>query len=192
MNAGDSRGIRAFWRIDAVGLAILVGVTLIAYAVQVQPLVRSRRSMTAQQADLAAQQRKATELRGTVQSLKNQLTADQQVLAQESLELQPASQLNQQIGRLTDLAIEDGIQIDAVEPGKTTSGARYATIGVRVSGFGSYRNCAKYIRHISERFRDSSVSKIQLSTQASATPNSASFSLDLTWYTAPEALSTTR
>jgi Tfp pilus assembly protein PilO len=192
MNMGSSGGIREFWRIDALGLAILVGTTVVAYAIQVQPLIRARQSIAVQQADLAVQQQKATELKGTAQTLKNQLTADQQTLTRENVQLLPASQLNQQIGRLTNLAVEDGIQIDTVEPGKTTTLARYGTVGVHVAGFGNYRNCATYIRHISERFRDSSVSKIQLSTQASAATASATFSLDLTWYTAPEALSTTR
>lgn len=192
MSKGNSHRSKEFWRIDAVGLAIVAGLSLLAYVGQIRPLLRARQDVTAHRADLEAQRRKLSEERAALQSLKSQLAADQAELARHNLELRPASQLNQQIGRLTDLAIEDGIQIDTVEPGKASSTLRYGTISVHVAGFGSYRNCAQYIRHVSERFRDSTVSKIQLTTQASAQPNSAGFSLDLTWYTAPEAVSTTR
>ena len=192
MMPGFLSNIRNFWRTDGTALLALVFLTAAVYALQILPLIRAKQSIAARVADLQTQQRKASELRTSLQSLKDQLTAAQQLLARSDVQLQPASRLNQQIARLTDLAAENGIQIDSIEPGRSTSTGRYGTVDIRMTGWGTYGNCTTFLKHISGTLRDSSVSKVRLSAQPTAAANSATFSLDLIWYTAPEGLSITR
>src|SRR5437868_5910865 len=125
------------WRTDACGIAIIAGLTAVAYFSQIAPAIDRHEQAKAQAAQLVADQSKARELERSLIALKDHLEKSQQAAAGSQLTLEPATQLNTRLARLTDLAAHNGLQVDVIESGATRMQPRYSTIDIRIAGRGT-------------------------------------------------------
>lgn len=182
-----------YWRIDVIGLAIVLGLSIGAYALQIQPLLQSHATHATLTADLTAKQQKAAELKETLRSVGTRRAEAQRTYAENNISLEPASQLNQRILRLTELATESGLVLDTIEPGKSAHAERYEAFPIHLSGRGDYRNCTKFLKILQDKLHDSGVTRIELSASPGINvPATGGFAFDLIWYTAPTHLADTK
>jgi len=191
---GWTERILRHWRIDASGLALVAALTAVAYLLEIRPVLSARQAAGAGVAELAEKRRRAAELEGALRSQEEPLSEAQRLLAALDVRLEDAGRLNERVAKLTEMAGQSGLQVDGIEPGKVVgiSGARYRTVSIRLTGRGVYRNCARFLRDISEKVRDSSVTQISLSGQNGVAEANATFAFDLLWYTAPEEVGQAR
>ena len=81
------------------------------------------------------------------------------------------------------LAANQGLQVEAIEPGEASGSVRYSTVPIRINGRGKYPQFAKFLRALREELPDTSVTDINLSGGGSTT--AATSTLNLLWYAAP-------
>jgi Tfp pilus assembly protein PilO len=174
-------------QLDAIGVGLLVAMSIAAFVLQVRPLFRAQQALAGQTAALTAEQQKLNKLKRSVQMMRTRLEAVQRSIDQTEFKLEPASQINGRLARLTEIASHYSLQVDEMEPGtpgKVTSGGQFETIPIRLSGRGGYRNCTQFLDALHQQLRDTSVTAMSLAAGDSADPNGA-FTFNLLWHTAP-------
>ena len=95
----------------------------------------------------------------------------------------PCSRRSDRLSALSSLASDQGLQVEAIEPGEASGSVRYSTIPIRINGRGKYPQLVKFLRALREELPDTSVTDVNLSGGGSTT--SATFTLNLLWYAAP-------
>jgi hypothetical protein len=189
------------WRTDLAGLAIVAALTAGAYLLQIAPALSRNAQAKAQSAELLSRQSKARELERTVQTLTDDLGAAQRAAAESDLKLHPASELNRTLARLTELASENGLQVDMIESTSTTTAAsgstavasghvpasvRYATVPIRLSGRGGYRSCAAFLNRLRGGMPDMGIHSIELTATGVNADATATFVFHMHWYAQPQ------
>lgn len=176
--------------LDGIGIAALIAIVAAAYAVGVHPALDRRAIAERDAATLATEtanaESAAREL-AAAQKLRDTVLANRS----EQLALEPASQVNARIGRLTALANEEAISIQQLTPGEPTfeSGKPFTAVPIRVQGGGSFMDCIEFLRRLREEHRDIAVPAIGLSIGEPASENAPAhldMTLDLVWHAAPD------
>jgi hypothetical protein len=101
------------------------------------------------------------------------------------VQLEPRSQVNHRLARLTKLASDAGIGVERLAPGSTSDGPRHGTMSFRLSGKAPYAACETFVARLHDSFNDMAVTMLRLS----AAPDSAepvTVELELLWFTAPD------
>lgn len=171
------------WRMDAAALILMAVVGGSAWALHMGPLFQQKGDYQARQADLARVQQQSRQAEQSLATTVSQLAATEEQLAQRGMVLQPLEQINARLARLTSLAGSSRLQVDGLEPGKAVASARFQTVAIRLSGRGSSRDCASFLRGVHEQLPDTQVVSFRLS--AGGEEHSAGFECDLLWYAAP-------
>ena len=172
-------------RVDLIGVALTVVLTAGAYFIQVEPLIGQRETQRATVAELGTEQHKLPDLKRTMQSVRMRLDTVKQAIAETDLKLQPASELNERLARLTQVATDNKLQIDEVEPGKVMPGQQFETITIRLSGRGGYQDSTSFLRDLHRAMPDTSVTSMDLAAGGGVGKSDAGFSFILHWHTAP-------
>jgi Tfp pilus assembly protein PilO len=173
------------WKIDAAGVALVLGLALGPYVGYIGPL-RDGHAQAAEQAkQLVAERTRTRDLENSIYGLKEQLDATQRAAASSELKLEPAGELNARLARLTDLASENSLRVDSVESGATTGHDRYATVSIRITGQGNYRDCTTFLRQLRAAMPDVAVTSVQMGSAAVTVDTPATFAFDLLWHTQP-------
>jgi Tfp pilus assembly protein PilO len=172
------------WHLAGIAGAICLGMTLAAYAVGVQPLLKRRQQEAAQQQALRDHGASASQLSDELTALLKELTETKQALTRTSLRLQPASLINQRLESLARLATDCGVSIDEMRPGVAADAAHYQTVPVRIVGSGKYPAVVSFTRNLRKSFGDIGVQSFIIASD-NANPNVplAKFQADLVWYT---------
>ena len=194
-------------RVDALGIIATIALTAGAAALAIGPrLLFPAPSHTQQQADLNARlnrsldsDRQADLAQRTLADLKSQeITA---------VTLKPASTMNQRLGDIATLAEPLGISITKLIPGPALaappapaaapSAGAPATppplttiVSIKLAGTGTYPAISGFLHALHDEFRDTALSSLKLSTNLEPHQSenlSATFSIDLAWYAAPDA-----
>ncbi len=190
-------------RIDALGALTTIAFSAGALVIAVGPRIFSPApSHAQQQAELDARIKKSLDIdrqaelaQHTLVKLKSESVA--------AVKLKPASTMNQRLGDIAALAEPLGISITKLVPGATaaplpaatTTPATLAppplttTLSIKLAGTGSYPAISRFLHTVHDNFRDTAVSTLKLSTPLEARQSEnplATFSIDLTWYAAPE------
>jgi Tfp pilus assembly protein PilO len=171
---------------DAAGLAVVLGLTAIAYFGQISPTLSRHEQAQAQVTQLASEQANSKELERSLLTMKDRLDVVQRADNGASLRLEPLSALNQRLAKLTDLAAASGLQVDAIESGATSNLERYSTVAIRISGRGTYRNCAAMLRQLRSATPDVGVVSFQMASAAVSADTTATFLFELLWHTQPQ------
>lgn len=174
------------WRLDAAGIAIIAGLSAIAYFGLISPAVASHEQAQAQADDLLQQRNKARDLDRSARATADQLAATLKAIEQSHFNLEPASALNDRLSRLTEIAGQNRLQVDTIESGATSPFPRYSTTVIRMSGRGSYRNCAAMLKQVRESTIDIGVVALQINSGGVNTDTTASFVFELLWYNQPQ------
>lgn len=173
-------------KIDAAGLSVCLGVTALAYFLAIAPSADRREEQIRQQAEIAELRAKLDQTSKFQRQLSSQLLTRQNELQRTAIQLEPASTVNQRLSSLTQLASGVGITLDAVEPGTQNDSSDFARVPIRLSGKGSYAASARFLSQLKERFPDTAVGSMRLTSDPTDTNVAPSVWFDLVWYAAPE------
>jgi Tfp pilus assembly protein PilO len=176
--------------IDGIGIAALIALVAATYAVGVRPALGRRAAADRDAITLAAEVASADAAAAEVAAAQKRLEQlrESQV---EQLTLEPASQVNTRIGRLTALASEEALSIQQLTPGtpKSEAGKPFTAVPIRVQGGGSFMQCVGFLRRLRKEHRDIAVPAIGMAITEPAsenTPARLEMTLDLVWHAAPE------
>ena len=172
------------WKVDAIGLGALLGLTAFAYLFGVAPLLERHANLAQQQQEMAAARLKSMETAHTLASVRDQSARVERQFTDSPLRLQPPAQLNQRLALLNELAAESGALLDDLQPGKAVDGPQFGSLSIHVVGTGTYTTFAAFLRRLRERCPDSGITAFDISCSPSAEQEAAAkFSFELAWYT---------
>jgi Tfp pilus assembly protein PilO len=174
------------WKVDAIGLAALLGLTAAAYLFGAAPLLERHASLAQQQQELVAERLKSLDTAHTLASAQDQSAHIEQQFVQSPLRLEPGTLLNQRLALVNELAAETGSLLDDLQPGKIVDGPQFGALSIHVVGTGTYTTFAAFLRRLRERCPDSGITAFDVSCTPLAEQEApAKFSFDLAWYTQP-------
>jgi len=174
------------WQINAGGTAIVSGLAAIAYFAQVSPVHNRYEQAQAQTELLTTEQSKAVQLERSVNEMQEHLDSAKEAAEKSQLKLEPASELNTRLAKLTQLAGENHLQLDVTESGATTNSDRYSSVAIRLSGRGSYRNCVQMLKQLRLTMPDVGVVSVELASASVKDDSNATFGFELLWYRQPQ------
>ena len=174
------------WRIYLGGAVVCAGLSAGAYAVGVRPAARRHAADVARQAELRAARQKASNLAGQLNTARAELARVNDAIASGSLRLQPVTEINQRLSRLTQLAESIRpvkLTIDEMRPGTVSEGPDYKTVPILIAGNGTYPACATFLHELRKSFPDMAVISFD-TTSNGASPDSpaATFQFELAWH----------
>ncbi len=175
----------SFLRIDIAGIALCLILTGAAYFLGASPLMAGRDQRAAREVALAEAREQANGLLGTTRGLRTQLSTAQIALSKIEIPLQAATSINQRIAELTALAGESKLEMQSIQPGTIATSPRFAQIPIQVSGSGTYRTCADFLRRLRMKFPDTSVRAFELAVTPGDPTATTSFSFQLIWSVQP-------
>jgi Tfp pilus assembly protein PilO len=174
------------WQTHAAGTALALGLAAGAYLLQIGPALSRHEQTEARAVELSADQSKLRELERTLRGLKEHASVVEREASKAELKLLPATQLNTQLARLTELAAGNSLRVDSIESGQTSLFPRYSSIAVRISGQGNYRSCAGMLKQIHSTMPDMAVVAIEMGSLSVTSDTTVTFAFDLLWYTQPQ------
>ena len=176
------------WKIYLCGAVVCAALSAGAYGIGVRPATLRHAEQVAKQGELRAARQKANKLGGQLNTARAELARVNEAIANLSLRLEPVTQINQRLARLTDLA--DSIKpvkltIDEMRPGVISEGRDYKTVPIYIAGNGTYPACAAFLHGLRKSFPDMAVLSFE-TTNNSASPDTpaATFHIDLAWHAA--------
>ena len=176
------------WSVYLGGAVVCAALSAGAYGVGVRPASRRHAEQIASQTELHNARQKANNLAGQLNTTRAELARVNEAIANLPLRLEPVTQINQRLARITDLA--DSIKpvkltIDEMRPGVISDGRDYKTVPIYIAGNGTYPACAAFLHGLRKSFPDMAVLSFD-TTNNSATPDSpaATFQFELAWHAA--------
>jgi Tfp pilus assembly protein PilO len=176
------------WQVDAAGVALVLVMSAAAYFGWIGPLLARRDAAAAQSAELAGLQTQARDADRVLHAMRDRLAATRGALESKSLQLEPPTQLNARLARLSELAAARGVQIDSMESGLPVMQPRYGSVTIRIGGRGSYRACGELVRAVRSEMPDVAVTSLELDAGAGKSGADATLVTELRWYTAAKAV----
>ncbi len=174
------------WQIDLAAAGVCVLLAVIAYVVGVHPVIKRHQGFDLRAAELKVQQKKARQLSGKVAHIASAITQIKQELANNTVELKSASQINSHLARLAALTGQCGLKIDQLRPGKSLNGSRYQTVPIYLVGSGSFSTCVKLLRELQRGFPDTSVASFEVKGDPTKPNEPTKLRVDLLWYALPD------
>jgi hypothetical protein len=182
---GVTRSPSPPWNVDTLGGLVFLGLTIAAYLLGAAPLLDRHDAVRRQLAELAAGRIKSREASAALAVVQRELAAARRQITAIPLRLQPASQLNQRLALVTDLAMRSGATLDDLQPGRPIDGARYGVLPIRVAGTGSYPTFAALLSRLRTECPDSGINGFDVYGTPAQGAAPAKFSFELVWYTQP-------
>jgi len=177
-----------WWRIDGVGLGTCAALTLVLYLGAFWPLMRNHAECVAQQSLLAREREQTAQLDAEAAALRTRLETARQTLARSPLRLQPASNVNRQLTRLSALAEEAGLEVVDIRPDNDQPGAHYDIVPIVLAGRGTYPACTAFLSRLRKTLPDTGASALELRANWVEQGAPPRFRFDLQWYAAPTLL----
>lgn len=173
-------------RIDAVGVAVLLAMTLLAVMLGFKPLVEQRLDRAEQKQQLAAERERVQTLTAATSRMRTQQLRVERAIDESELRLQPVRQLNRRVAALAELAGECELDLDVIQPGAPRSGRRYETVPIHLAGRADYAQCVRFLHEMASAFRDVALTAVELQARPNAAGDRlADFRFTLTWHAAP-------
>ena len=176
---------KSLWHIDLAGFAVCVGVSCLAYALTLGPLLRQKSGLAVQREESVVQTRNSTVLKATLRTLKHRAIKIREELESTDRTLEAADRINHHLARLTEVLNSSGLQIDTVTAGRIRQGPNCSFIPIAVVGSGSYLQCLSALHQLRRRMGDVSVVGFDLEGVPNQSEGLANFMLDMFWYTTP-------
>ena len=170
------------WYIDLAAIGICAFLALIAYVVGVYPVIRRYRGFDLQAAELKVQQKRARKLSGKVAHVASEITQINRELADNTLKLKSAGQVNSHLARIAALAGKCGLKIDQLRPDKSLNGSRYQTVPIYLVGSGDFPACVRLLQELHRGFPDTSVASFEVTGDPTKPTEPTKLRVDLLWY----------
>jgi len=178
--------------IDVAGAGVCLAATVAFYFIGLSPLLAARQNAENYEAKLAAERAAAADLSRELANDHGLLREVQRELADSPLQLAPASDVNARIARVADLARACGLKLDVVLPGLPVKAKRFETVPIHLSGTGNYRTCVAMLHRLRQKFPDTTVTSLNLTSDPGDPKAVARFSIDLLWHASPEIFADTQ
>lgn len=182
----DSHQSAAGFRVDAVCLAALVGVSALLWLCVLKPHAARRAELRDAGAALADHRQLARRGAAHVRQLQRQLEQVNREIQHNNQTLQPLAQLNHRLDALTELTGDCGLQLNAVKTGRAAEHPHYRTVTVSIEGVGNYPRCAGFVHRLHEQTADFAVRALALRSAADG-GETATFQMELLLYLAAPA-----
>ncbi len=183
MKLDDAKRARLI--IDISGTALCLVATGLFYVIGLGPLLGEQKQAATSRAKINAQRAIARGLTQKLAKDKARYRVAQRELAESPLQLAPVTDVNKRILQVTALARECGLKLDVVLPGAPSTGRRYETVPIHLSGTGNYRTCVDLLHRLRQKFPDTTVTSLDLGADPAEPKAGARFSIDLLWHAAP-------
>lgn len=180
------------WKVDAMGLAAVLGITGAGYLAGVGPMVRDR---VAQVEDAASMQIAQGELEGVdrdlarAQALLNGLKVK---VERRGIRLQPVAAQHERNRELAQMAHDVGVEITQITPGEPKAHGAVpglVIVPMKLSGAGGYPQATAFVARLHASFPDMAVESLHLDRAGAAGSGQPSFSVQLRWHAEPDATS---
>lgn len=172
------------WMTDAAGVAMVLALSLGVYWFDMRPTRLARAEQVTLQSELAAQRRKADELAGGLRAIQDRLRETRAKVEAGTLQLEPLRKLNERLARLTELASNCRLGIDAVEPGKPMPGPRCDVVEIRMACQGTFQGCATFLDRLHKQMPDTAVAAMDVSGKPGAKEAPVGMSFTIYWFAA--------
>jgi Tfp pilus assembly protein PilO len=171
--------------VHAVGAAVIGAISIVAFLVVVQPVLRMRTQRVEMVRELDEQQRMADDLDQKRQRLEDAMGHIRRQLATSRIQLQSSKYLNARIAHIIDQADKGELDVHETRPGTVRDHPRYQTVPILLAGRGSYSDCAAFLHRLRESLPDTGVVEFELTGRPAAPLAPASFRFNLVWYAGP-------
>lgn len=178
MNLGRS----GVWTIDTTAIACFAGATAIAYFAGVRPMAQAKEATreqfaAARQMDQNREQRDRDLRAANAEQLK--LAAERDEIG---LVLEPETNINKRLARLTELAEQAGLKVTQLTPGKAVSGKRSRMVPIAVAGRGGYAQAGAFLALVHEQMRDTAVARLAMASTPENADQPADCAVQLIWH----------
>jgi Tfp pilus assembly protein PilO len=174
-----------FARLELAAIGVMLAAGGLFYWTAVRPISSLQQRRDAQRVVLVSKQRDASASSSRVANLQSRLTTVQAAVSQCTIQLEPASNINGRIGRLTELATKQGLKVDEIRPAEVSFGHNYGWVPIRLLGSGGYRTWTEFLHQLPKTFPDVAVETFQL-TGKPEEPGPVNFQVSLIWFVAPQ------
>lgn len=183
--SGEKRGYSGWQsrRMDALGLAVVLAMLSLGYAVAVHPVYTRMAAQSELAQSIASETARVDELSGTLHTLNETMEATRKTLSEGVPQLETSQALNHHLARLTELGAANSVRIDGIEPGKTERSQYFDTTEIRISGKGTYQNCTRFLSQLYRSAPDTAVTSIELVGRPGEAAPLATFQVTIAWFT---------
>ncbi len=169
-------------QVDAAGIAAILAITGLAYALALRPAMQARRERAEMTAQLEQETIANREAAARVNQLQVALRQERETMAAYPIRLSTLPAMNDRISRAVDLARQCGLEVRSTEPGKLEEATLHGAVGLRLEGRGSYPACATFLNLLNSEFSDMGVRSISLISQPQSPYDDPLFSFQLVWF----------
>lgn len=168
--------------VHCAGAAALTTVSLTLWCGVISPLMESHRHVQSLGAQLTSKQAELDRLNTFRQQLGKQIELAHQSIQDLHIDIKPADTLNVKLSEIAELASRGGLQIDSINPTAVESGKTLQAYPLQVSGRGTYKQFADFLREVRLSHPDTNVRSFQLRADGN-TSNAAAcaFNMTLLW-----------
>jgi Tfp pilus assembly protein PilO len=177
---------KPIWYLDVAGVAACAVIAAGWYLVGLAPLSEAKRARVALEAELGGHTDQQRKLLETKQRQEEQLLTLKDRIAQAATTLEPASQINNRIRSLTELAEPYKLRLDEIRPGDVAYLEHYTGVPIRIAGQGSYEQVARFLHGLHEGYKDIGITGMDLRGEPEAPDKPPTFVVHLLWYATPQ------
>lgn len=171
----------------AAGAAVIGVISVTAFVVVVQPVLRMRTERVAMVREVDTQQRLADDLGRKQERLEEAMRHIELQLTSSEIQLQSSKHLNARIAHIIDHADKGDLDVYETRPGTVRDHPRYRTVPILLAGRGTYPNCAAFLHRLRESLPDTGVVEFELTGRPANPLEPASFRFNLVWYAGPDS-----
>ncbi|GIK17996.1 MAG: hypothetical protein DYG93_03905 [Leptolyngbya sp. PLA2] len=171
--------------IDAPAIGLLAALTAGAWFIGVQPALKARAERETLNAQADTRLAELTLAQHEQRLLAESLAEARRVLENVTVQLVPSRRMNERVAGLTNLARENGLQLDEIKPGATTREELFDLVEIRLSGQASYPASAAFFNALHTNYPDTEVASFRLVARGAGELPADSFQFTLLWYAAP-------
>ncbi len=176
--------------IDALGIAIGVVLSGMAFWLAIVPVMNQRSIQTARATELSNIKAELEDHRARQSGTQVAIDRLRSELARCEVKLAATSSLNTRIMELSELATESGLEVVTIKGEDAKQANKRVYVPVKVIARGQYFAVARFLKDINVRFRDTAVDKFAAAAERSEKESGdAVVEIDLSWYAVYEGAS---
>lgn len=176
--------------IDALGIAIGVVLSGMAFWLAIVPVMNQRSIQTARATELSNIKAELEDHRARQSGTQVAIDRLRSELARCEVKLAATSSLNTRIMELSELATESGLEVVTIKGEDAKQANKRVYVPVKVIARGQYFAVARFLKDINVRFRDTAVDKFAAAAERSEKETGdAVVEIDLSWYAVYEGAS---
>lgn len=176
------------WRckdMDLAAIALVIAISGGFYWLAVKPVLASRDQFEVMKSKVTGQERNASQVAARQERIRNALVTASQALQAVDPHLEPATNVNSRISRLTGLAAKNDLKIDEVHPSEPGYCSDFGTVRVALNGRGCFASWEHFLHELAQSFPDTAIESFQLSGKPDGLVTPIEFQVSLVWYVSP-------